>query len=323
MTSKLLDGQPEAYFRGRKLNGREIKIPEGYRGVVVKGEAISQQETKQRGRTADVGGQVGTFDEEMELLEEVGEYDQVVVWGHETIPEDDDVFVKGVNEWTSFAESVSKYRRCRRIVRREEVNGRSRYIVTKSLRRKTPKPIDEVIESAFNICLVVLFICFQEDWRKDRAINRTPLLRFDDFPFPRSPLSCGTVVLDPRFFVRLLSIPCFLFLDKSPFLLYVAFMRLTSLPYLSKNATSLFFLGFALMLCFCFLSTLSIVLFSALVICVSLGPSHTHLNELTGHVLLSLARQDFFRDVTRSNHVYVIWASQMCHKNLKATGGTD
>jgi len=57
---------------------------------------------------------LGTFDEEMKLLEEVGDYDQVVVWGHETIAEDDDVFVKGVNEWTSFAESVSRYRCCTR-----------------------------------------------------------------------------------------------------------------------------------------------------------------------------------------------------------------
>lgn len=133
MPSKLLDGQPEAYFRGRKLKGREVKIPEGYRGVVVKGETPSQQEAKQRGRTADVGGELGTFEQEMKLLEEVGEYDQLVVWGHETIAEDDDVFVKGVDEWTSFARSVSNYRCCRRIVRREEVNGRSRYIVAKSL----------------------------------------------------------------------------------------------------------------------------------------------------------------------------------------------
>jgi len=91
----------------------------------------------------------------MKLLEEVGEFDQVVVWGHETIAEDDDVFVKGVNEWTSFAGSVSKYRWSRRMVRRKETKGRSRYIVTKSLRRKTPKRIDEVTRSAFNFCVVV------------------------------------------------------------------------------------------------------------------------------------------------------------------------
>lgn len=246
----------------------------------------------------------------MKLLQEVGEYDQVVVWGHETMAEDDDVFVKVVNESTSFAESVSKYRCCRRMLRREEVNGRSRYIVTESLRRKTPKPIDEVFETAFNFCFAVLFICFQEDWSKDRVILRAPSLRFDGFPFLPRRFSCGTVVLDPRIFLCLLSIPCFLFLHESPFLLYIAFMGLTSFPYLSKNATSLFFLSFALMLGFCFLFTLSIVLFPALVVCVSLGPSHTHLNELTSHILLSLARQDFFRDMTRSDHVCAIKISE-------------
>ncbi len=303
MPSKLLDGQPEAYFRGRKLKGREVKIPERYRGVVVKGEALSQQEAKQRGRTADVGGEVGTFEQEMKFLEEVGEYDQLVVWGHETIAEDDDVFVKGVDEWTSFARSVSNYRCCRRIVRREEVNGRSRYIVAKSLRRKTPKPIDEVTGSASDFYLVVFSICSQQDWSKDRVDIQTVLARVEGFSFPPGRFSCGTVGLDPRFYVRLLSIPCFLFLDKPPFLLYIAFMGLTSFPYLSKYATSLFFLSFALMLYFGFLFTLSIILSPALVVRIPLRSSHTHLDEFAGHILLSLARQVSFCGVTRSNHV--------------------
>ncbi|KAL8865245.1 MAG: hypothetical protein Q9174_006991, partial [Haloplaca sp. 1 TL-2023] len=40
------DGHLESYFRGRKLKGREVKVPEGYRGVVV----------KEKPRDADGGG---------------------------------------------------------------------------------------------------------------------------------------------------------------------------------------------------------------------------------------------------------------------------
>ena len=40
------------------------------------------------------------------ILQEVGTFGNVVVWGHETTAETDDVFVKGLGEWINFAESV-------------------------------------------------------------------------------------------------------------------------------------------------------------------------------------------------------------------------
>lgn len=45
--------------------------------------------------------------EDVKVLEQKGKFDEVVVWGHETVPEDGDEYVKGVEEWIAFAEAVS------------------------------------------------------------------------------------------------------------------------------------------------------------------------------------------------------------------------
>lgn len=46
---------------------------------------------------------------EVRLMEEVGEFDEVVVWGHEVVPDEtEDAYSKGISEWISFAEAVSK-----------------------------------------------------------------------------------------------------------------------------------------------------------------------------------------------------------------------
>lgn len=40
-------------------------------------------------------------------LEEVGEFEEVIVWDHEAIRSGEDAFVKGMEEWIRFAEVVS------------------------------------------------------------------------------------------------------------------------------------------------------------------------------------------------------------------------
>lgn len=45
---------------------------------------------------------------EVRVMEEVGDFDQVVVWGHEVAPdENEDPYSKGIGEWLSFSEAVS------------------------------------------------------------------------------------------------------------------------------------------------------------------------------------------------------------------------
>ena len=82
-----------------------MRLPEGYRGAVVeKGEP---------GVGRDVEVQKDEGEEEGNPLDEVGAlhgkaaFDEVVVWGHESIADSAaDPYVRGVEEWISFAEQV-------------------------------------------------------------------------------------------------------------------------------------------------------------------------------------------------------------------------
>ena len=101
----------EAYFRGRKLQGRKIGLPEGYRGLVVRDsgrvekdegeeEEVSGEEIEQEGNEEEEEG------EDVKVLEEIGSFDGIIAWGHEIVLDDDDVFVKGIEEWVGFSRAV-------------------------------------------------------------------------------------------------------------------------------------------------------------------------------------------------------------------------
>ncbi|KAL9585751.1 MAG: hypothetical protein Q9212_001333 [Teloschistes hypoglaucus] len=108
------DGNPEVYFRGRKLEGRGVKLPEGYRGVIVNDtvKPVGSMEHKpDLGRLSRRNQEDGDEDAEEEgedvgAMEEVGEFEEVVVWGHERTVGSDDEVVKGVEEWISLAETI-------------------------------------------------------------------------------------------------------------------------------------------------------------------------------------------------------------------------
>lgn len=45
---------------------------------------------------------------EVKVMEEMGRFDEMVVWGHEVLPDEgEDEYVRGVEEWIAFAEAVS------------------------------------------------------------------------------------------------------------------------------------------------------------------------------------------------------------------------
>lgn len=46
--------------------------------------------------------------EEITLLNEVGSFDKLLIWNHESMVEADDTFVKGLCEWMGLAEAVSR-----------------------------------------------------------------------------------------------------------------------------------------------------------------------------------------------------------------------
>ena len=95
-----------------------MNVPEGYRGVVVRKtdrilprtsavEAISAF-----GAAEDEEDQDDEEDEpqqEVKVMDEVGQFDQIMVWGHESLPVDgEDPYMKGMQEWIKFSRAVSK-----------------------------------------------------------------------------------------------------------------------------------------------------------------------------------------------------------------------
>ena len=68
------------------------------------------RETASSGRAPPVDDDEEEGDEDetepVKMLEEIGSFDEVVVWGHEQVPAEDDVFVRGMEEWIGFAEAM-------------------------------------------------------------------------------------------------------------------------------------------------------------------------------------------------------------------------
>ncbi|KAJ2905449.1 hypothetical protein MKZ38_005325 [Zalerion maritima] len=90
------DNERVGYFRGRKLHGKSVKLPEGYKGVVVEGSTGVDADTD-----GDETKNQNTTDEDPTLIGAVavaGHFDEVVVWGHEaTADTASDPFVRGMN----------------------------------------------------------------------------------------------------------------------------------------------------------------------------------------------------------------------------------
>ncbi|KAL6233663.1 hypothetical protein BDW75DRAFT_184121 [Aspergillus navahoensis] len=89
-----------AYFRGRRLRGRRVQIPEGYEGVVVTHTDREIPTATDR----ETVNEESENDEPVKVLEKQATFGDYMVWGHEVIPAADDSFVKGVEEWVRFAE---------------------------------------------------------------------------------------------------------------------------------------------------------------------------------------------------------------------------
>lgn len=110
------DGTSMAYFRGRKLQGRKIALPEGYRGAVL------QRTDKQVVEKPSAPALVIPREDEDDMMEDAvapkqietkimaqqGSFEEIMVWGHDAVPADDDIYVKGMQEWIGFAEAVGR-----------------------------------------------------------------------------------------------------------------------------------------------------------------------------------------------------------------------
>ncbi|KAL2137223.1 hypothetical protein VTI74DRAFT_6434 [Chaetomium olivicolor] len=100
------DGTSTAYFRGRKLQGKTVKLPEGYRGVVAlvsgpKGPTRHPEDSQ----VVDLEAETSQGS-----LHSQAEFDDMVLWGHEAAPDPSaDPYSKGVEEWITLAERIHSY----------------------------------------------------------------------------------------------------------------------------------------------------------------------------------------------------------------------
>ncbi|CAI7591737.1 hypothetical protein PCG10_005795 [Penicillium crustosum] len=99
------DNTQTVHFRGRKLRGRRVALPDGYQGVV----ATSTDRVLPTTQRADSDGAEDAEtepEEPVKIMEMQSTFDEFVVWGHEALPAADDTFVKGVEEWLQFADAM-------------------------------------------------------------------------------------------------------------------------------------------------------------------------------------------------------------------------
>ncbi|KAK4159784.1 ribonuclease H2 non-catalytic subunit-domain-containing protein [Cladorrhinum sp. PSN259] len=105
------DGKQTSYFRGRKLTGKTVSLPAGYKGVVAVAEASTAEQQKEDEMVESEVEIVDLEKEESNTLEVEGEFDEVVIWaveggGASEVMGDDNVYVRGVEEWVKVAGAV-------------------------------------------------------------------------------------------------------------------------------------------------------------------------------------------------------------------------
>jgi hypothetical protein len=101
------DGTRIAYFRGRKLHGKAVKLPDGYRGVVVEKQQPPEAAPREESDVIDLEQEEAEEQIPLGSLETKAEFDEMVVWGHEVVADAaSDPYVR-IEEWTRFAGQVN------------------------------------------------------------------------------------------------------------------------------------------------------------------------------------------------------------------------
>ncbi|KAF4971196.1 hypothetical protein FSARC_1918 [Fusarium sarcochroum] len=100
------DGSKLAYFRGRKLQGKVVKLPEQCRGVVV--ERTPEKDPKLAAE--EPAEEADAESEQTGSMQITAEFDEMVVWGHETVADASaDPYVRSMEEWLQVADRIHSY----------------------------------------------------------------------------------------------------------------------------------------------------------------------------------------------------------------------
>ncbi|KAF8421211.1 ribonuclease H2 non-catalytic subunit-domain-containing protein [Tirmania nivea] len=98
----------EATFRGRRLLGQEVLVPEGYTGLVL--ATIPNPSPPPRGNAGEEAGDEDEEEAPQNVLTPLAQFRNVVVWGHDELPTavaaggpGGDLVMRGVQEWLAWA----------------------------------------------------------------------------------------------------------------------------------------------------------------------------------------------------------------------------
>ncbi|RFU26962.1 hypothetical protein B7463_g9368, partial [Scytalidium lignicola] len=104
------DGKSTAYFRGRKLVGKTLSLPEGYRGAVLTpAEEAEPRSAIKESEVIDVDADEVEEEETPGVMEQQASFDKVLVWGHEVEAGEEDTYIRGLEEWIGFAGKIHSY----------------------------------------------------------------------------------------------------------------------------------------------------------------------------------------------------------------------
>ncbi|EFW99203.1 ribonuclease h2, subunit c [Grosmannia clavigera kw1407] len=107
-----------AYFRGRKLCGHAVHVPEGYRGVVGARQPSAQEQARQRNEPEEIIDVDADVDDQAAQRQQtvtgglavLAEFDEMIVWGHHSAPDAaTDAHMRGVDEWLALSEQIHSY----------------------------------------------------------------------------------------------------------------------------------------------------------------------------------------------------------------------
>ncbi|KAF3163718.1 hypothetical protein TWF788_001341 [Orbilia oligospora] len=107
-----------SYFRGRKLLGTKLAVPDGYQGFVLDAGSASNPPLtgNQKREMLYQGDDDGEEDEEDGDIQGKAEwttkasFEEIMVWGHEVLVDGtQDGVVKGVEEWMGMAKILNGY----------------------------------------------------------------------------------------------------------------------------------------------------------------------------------------------------------------------
>jgi len=111
------DGTTTSFFRGRKLRGKKVALPEGYEGVVLQKtdkKVVAKLSLPIPGNDDGADDVAAPKEIEASIMDQHAKFEEIMVWEHEAVPEDTDVYVKGIEEWIGFAEAVCAWLVCSR-----------------------------------------------------------------------------------------------------------------------------------------------------------------------------------------------------------------